>query len=69
MNKLISDVEKLPKASRLKILEYIVDLEISVSESSSGCHVNLDKLTPGQLNGLKLYIESLSVKIPDQYLI
>jgi hypothetical protein len=67
MNKLISDVEKLPKASRLKILEYIVDLESNVSESSSGCRVNLDKITPGQLNGLKLYVNSLSVEIPKQF--
>ena len=67
MLKLIVLIEQLPKQSKYKILEFLRDINIKISESSDGSRVNLDTLNPFQLSTLINYAQSLVVEIPEEF--
>ena len=69
MNELIKQIEALPRPGRLKVLKFLVDSSIKISESSDGCRVNLDTLNQLQLSTLKIIVNELIKPIPTKYLI
>lgn len=69
MNELIKKIEALPQPNRLKVLKFLVDSSIKISESSDGCRINLDSLNQIQLSTLKHIVNELTEKVPPKYLI
>ena len=69
MDELIKQIEALPQRSRLKVLEFLVDSNVKISESSDGCRINLDTLNQIQLSTLKIVVNELTKPIPHQYMI
>lgn len=65
--KIITAVEQLDLTGKLRVLKYLNDTNVSISESSDGSRINLDNIPPIQLELLLTYIEELIKDVPSQF--
>jgi len=65
--KIIMVTEQLDLTGKLRVLKYLNDTNVSISESSDGSRVNLDRIPPIQLELLLTYIEGLINDVPSQF--
>ena len=65
--KIIAAVEQLDLTGKLRVLKYLNDTNVSISESSDGSRINLDNIPPIQLELLLTYIEELIKDVPSQF--
>jgi len=65
--KIITVTEQLDLTGKLRVLKYLNDTNIKISESSDGSRVNLDDISPIQLDLLLTYIEGLINDVPSQF--
>ena len=65
--KIIQAVDKLNYEDKLKVLKYISDINVKITESSDGSRINLEIIPKPQLEMLLVYVESLVKKIPNEF--
>jgi hypothetical protein len=68
MDDIIKVCDDLVYEERMDVLGYLVKHDCHIVEGADGCRVNLDRLEPEVLNGLKELVEELRNKpIPLEY--
>ena len=60
INKMLKTVEQLNHPERMKILRYLSELEIKITEQADGARINLDNMSEIQIEWLNEYIQSLT---------
>jgi hypothetical protein len=65
--KIIEAVERLTYEDKLRVLKYLDDTGVKITEQSDGSRINLDILNKPQLELLLVYVESLVKNIPKEF--
>ena len=65
--KLIKLIEGYDQDKRKKILKYIIDEKITISECGDGSRINLDKISAIKYSKLVKYAVSLNVEIEEKF--
>ena len=64
INKMLKTVEQLNHPERMKILRYLSELEIKITEQADGCRINLTNMSEMQIEWLNQYIQTLTTIDP-----
>ncbi len=64
---LIKTVEAMDKVQRMKILKYLSENDVKLSESADGTRINLSAMSKRKYTALVKFVKSLDVKVDEKY--
>ena len=64
---LIKLVESMDKVQQMKILKYLSEDNVKMSEAADGTRVNLSAMSKRKYTALAKFVKSLDVKVDDKF--